>query len=152
MVGLKPSNKQTNKQTPVRAAPPPKRLALGRTLALTTGSTTGWFNLLIAKHNNLCSQIGRVFTEVDVATALLNANVTWMRYYEWFQSNGWSASIGMSVANGVAEAHHDIPVMAHSYGKADNCSDPNDKGIGSAIAAFLLIQTEYVVSFPHRDA
>ena len=71
-----------------------------------------------------------------------NASKLNTRYYEWFQSNGWSDSIGMSVANGLAEATHSIPVVTHSYGKADNCSDPKDAGIGSAIAAFLLVQTE----------
>ena len=32
---------------------------------------------------------GAVITEAAVANAL--ENVTWMRYYEWFQSNGWYA-------------------------------------------------------------
>jgi hypothetical protein len=40
-----------------------------------------------------------------------------MRYYEWFQSNGWSESIGMSIENVINEtANHDLPVMAHAYG------------------------------------
>ena len=46
------------------------------------------------------------------------------RYYEWFQSNGWSASIGMSIDNVMAEAAAGIPMMAHAYGRPENCSDP----------------------------
>jgi len=45
---------------------------------------------------------GATFTEAEVVAAL--SNVTWMRYYEWFQSNGWSKSIGMSVDNVMEEA------------------------------------------------
>jgi len=33
--------------------------------------------------------------------------------------------------------------MAHAYGKPLNCSDPNDAGIGSAVAAFLIAQGDY---------
>ena len=62
---------------------------------------------------------------------------------EWFQSSGWSESIGMSVENVISETEQGIPVMAHAYGKPYNCSDPNDVGIGSAIAAFMIAMGEY---------
>eukprot|EP00035_Acanthoeca_spectabilis_P003913 m.96700 g.96700 ORF g.96700 m.96700 type:complete len:480 (-) comp12372_c0_seq1:2497-3936(-) len=84
---------------------------------------------------------GYVFTEAEVVAAL--QNVTWMRYYEWFQSSGWSESIGMSVENVIEEVARGIPVVGHAYGKPENCSDPQDKGIGSAVAAFLIAQGNY---------
>lgn len=49
----------------------------------------------------------------------------------------------MSVENMMAEVERGIPVVGHAYGKADNCTDPQDKGIGSAIAAFLVAMGEY---------
>ena len=66
-----------------------------------------------------------------------------MMYAEWFQSSGWSESIGMSVENVMKESELGIPVMAHAYGKPYNCSDPNDVGVGSAIAAFMIAMGEY---------
>lgn len=49
----------------------------------------------------------------------------------------------MSVENVISETEQGIPVMAHAYGKPYNCSDPNDVGIGSAIAAFMIAMGEY---------
>ena len=34
-------------------------------------------------------------------------------------------------------------MVAHAYGAPNNCSDPQDKGIGIAVAAFLLAQGPY---------
>eukprot|EP00038_Savillea_parva_P005088 m.147135 g.147135 ORF g.147135 m.147135 type:complete len:470 (-) comp11658_c1_seq3:2457-3866(-) len=106
-------------------------------------SITVPFDAKIAKGRGYPGTISRgsVFTEAEVAAAL--ENVTWIRYYEWFQSSGWSASIGMSVQNVLAEASHNISFVGHAYGKAENCSDPQDLGIGSAVAAFLIGQSDY---------
>jgi hypothetical protein len=60
--------------------------------------------------------------------------------YEFFQAYGWSEGIGESVANMINETAHGVPVVAHAYGAPNNCSDPLDKGIGIAVAAFLLAQ------------
>lgn len=49
----------------------------------------------------------------------------------------------MSVDNAMQEAAHGVPVMAHAYGKPLNCSDPNDAGVGSAVAAFLIAQGDH---------
>eukprot|EP00039_Didymoeca_costata_P006567 m.91396 g.91396 ORF g.91396 m.91396 type:complete len:414 (-) comp13301_c0_seq7:2565-3806(-) len=86
------------------------------------------FDATIAKNRGFPGN--PVLTEMDVYRAL--ENVTWMRYYEWFQASGWSESIGMSVENMVQETQLGIPVMAHAYpGKT-----PMD--IGAAVAAFLI--------------
>jgi hypothetical protein len=50
----------------------------------------------------------------------------------------------MSVENVMAEVARGIPVVGHAYGKADNCTDPQDRGIGSAVAAFLIAMGECV--------
>jgi hypothetical protein len=75
------------------------------------------FDPIVAAHRGYPGLIseGQTFTEAEVVEKL--KNVTWMRYYEWFQSNGWSESIGMSIENVINEtANHDLPVMAHAYG------------------------------------
>ena len=59
---------------------------------------------------------------------------------EFFQAYGWSEGIGESIANMIQETQHGVPVVAHAYGAPNNCSDPLDKGIGIAVAAFLLAQ------------
>jgi len=84
---------------------------------------------------------GRQFTELGMVEAL--ENVTWMRGYEFFQAYGWSEGIGESVANMINETAHGVPVVAHAYGAPNNCSDPQDKGIGIAVAAFLMAQGPY---------
>jgi hypothetical protein len=101
------------------------------------------FDEVIAAHRGYPGVIseGGAFAEAEVVNQL--QNTTWMRYYEWFQSSGWSSSIGMSVDNARNESAHGVPIVGHAYGKPLNCSDPNDSGIGSAVAAFLIAQDEY---------
>lgn len=76
--------------------------------------------------------------------ALRQANVTWTRYYEFWETGPWGVGCGYNVENAIAEAEEwGVPTSAHAYPAGGGQGGVFNTSATFSVAAFLVAQSDY---------